>query len=37
MHPGELVLAGIIGTGRGQHPFHEPRPTTYAFLARDGN
>jgi len=25
MHPGELVLLRIIGTGRWQHPFHEQR------------
>jgi FtsP/CotA-like multicopper oxidase with cupredoxin domain len=36
MHPGELVLARIIGQGRLQHPFHE-HGNHLRVLARDGN
>ena len=36
MHPGELVLLRIIGTGRLQHPFHE-HGNHVRILARDGN
>lgn len=36
MHPGELVLARIIGQGRMQHPFHE-HANHVRVLARDGN
>jgi FtsP/CotA-like multicopper oxidase with cupredoxin domain len=36
MHPGELVLARITGTGRWQHPFHE-HGNHLRTLARDGN
>jgi FtsP/CotA-like multicopper oxidase with cupredoxin domain len=36
MHPGELVLLRIIGTGRWQHPFHE-HGNHVRVLARDGN
>ncbi len=36
MHPGELVLLRIIGTGRWQHPFHE-HGKHVRELARDGN
>ena len=36
MHPGELVLLRIIGTGRWQHPFHE-HGNHVRLLARDGN
>ncbi|GAB3626133.1 copper oxidase [Pandoraea terrae] len=36
MHPGELVLLRIIGTGRWQHPFHE-HGNHVRILARDGN
>jgi FtsP/CotA-like multicopper oxidase with cupredoxin domain len=36
MHPGELVLLRIIGTGRAQHPFHE-HGNHVRVLARDGN
>ena len=36
MHPGELTLLRIIGTGRWQHPFHE-HGNHVRILARDGN
>ena len=36
MHPGEMVLLRIIGTGRWQHPFHE-HGNHVRVLARDGN
>jgi FtsP/CotA-like multicopper oxidase with cupredoxin domain len=36
MHPGELVLLRVIGTGRWQHPFHE-HGNHVRVLARDGN
>jgi FtsP/CotA-like multicopper oxidase with cupredoxin domain len=36
MHPGELVLLRVIGTGRAQHPFHE-HGNHVRVLARDGN
>jgi FtsP/CotA-like multicopper oxidase with cupredoxin domain len=36
MHPGEMVLLRIIGTGRWQHPFHE-HGNHVRILARDGN
>jgi FtsP/CotA-like multicopper oxidase with cupredoxin domain len=36
MHPGELVLLRVIGTGRAQHPFHE-HGNHVRLLARDGN
>jgi FtsP/CotA-like multicopper oxidase with cupredoxin domain len=36
MHPGELVLVRVIGTGRWQHPFHE-HGNHLRVLARDGN
>ena len=36
MHPGELVLVRIIGTGRWQHPFHE-HGNHVRTLARDAN
>lgn len=36
MHPGELVLLRIIGSGRWQHPFHE-HGNHVRLLARDGN
>ncbi len=36
MHPGELVLLRVIGTGRLQHPFHE-HGNHVRILARDGN
>ena len=36
MHPGELVLLRVIGTGRLQHPFHE-HGNHVRVLARDGN
>ncbi len=36
MHPGELVLLRILGTGRWQHPFHE-HGNHVRILARDGN
>jgi FtsP/CotA-like multicopper oxidase with cupredoxin domain len=36
MHPGELVLLRIVGTGRWQHPFHE-HGNHVRLLARDGN
>src|SRR5256714_2071481 len=36
MHPGDLVLLRIIGTGRLQHPFHE-HGNHVRMLARDGN
>jgi len=36
MHPGELVLLRIVGTGRWQHPFHE-HGNHVRILARDGN
>ncbi len=36
MHPGELVLLRLIGTGRWQHPFHE-HANHVRILARDGN
>src|SRR5262249_55415741 len=36
MHPGELVLLRVIGTGRWQHPFHE-HGNHVRLLARDGN
>jgi len=36
MHPGEVVLARIIGQGRMQHPFHE-HGNHLRVLARDGN
>jgi FtsP/CotA-like multicopper oxidase with cupredoxin domain len=36
MHPGELVLVRVTGTGRWQHPFHE-HGNHVRTLARDGN
>jgi len=36
MHPGELTLLRVIGTGRWQHPFHE-HGNHVRVLARDGN
>jgi FtsP/CotA-like multicopper oxidase with cupredoxin domain len=36
MHPGDLTLLRIIGTGRWQHPFHE-HGNHVRVLARDGN
>jgi FtsP/CotA-like multicopper oxidase with cupredoxin domain len=36
MHPGELVLLRVIGTGRWQHPFHE-HGNHVRILGRDGN
>jgi FtsP/CotA-like multicopper oxidase with cupredoxin domain len=36
MHPGDLTLLRIIGTGRWQHPFHE-HGNHVRLLARDGN
>ena len=36
MHPGELVLIRVIGTGRWQHPFHE-HGNHVRILGRDGN
>ncbi|HEY1270466.1 MAG TPA: multicopper oxidase family protein, partial [Terriglobales bacterium] len=36
MHPGELVLLRIVGTGRWQHPFHE-HGNHVRVLGRDGN
>ena len=36
MHPGELTLLRVIGTGRAQHPFHE-HGNHVRLLARDGN
>jgi FtsP/CotA-like multicopper oxidase with cupredoxin domain len=36
MHPGELVLLRVIGTGRAQHPFHE-HGNHVRVLARDGH
>jgi FtsP/CotA-like multicopper oxidase with cupredoxin domain len=36
MHPGELTLLRILGTGRWQHPFHE-HGNHVRVLARDGN
>jgi len=36
MHPGELVLLRVIGTGRAQHPFHE-HGNHVRVLGRDGN
>ncbi|MEN6587578.1 MAG: multicopper oxidase family protein [Sulfuricella sp.] len=36
MHPGELVLLRVIGTGRWQHPFHE-HGNHVRVLARDGH
>jgi FtsP/CotA-like multicopper oxidase with cupredoxin domain len=36
MHPGELTLIRVIGTGRWQHPFHE-HGNHVRVLARDGN
>jgi FtsP/CotA-like multicopper oxidase with cupredoxin domain len=36
MHPGDLVLLRIVGTGRWQHPFHE-HGNHVRILARDGN
>jgi len=36
MHPGELVLLRVIGTGRLQHPFHE-HGNHVRVLARDGH
>ena len=36
MHPGELTLLRITGTGRWQHPFHE-HGNHVRILARDGN
>jgi FtsP/CotA-like multicopper oxidase with cupredoxin domain len=36
MHPGELVLLRVTGTGRWQHPFHE-HGNHVRILARDGN
>jgi FtsP/CotA-like multicopper oxidase with cupredoxin domain len=36
MHPGELTLLRIAGTGRWQHPFHE-HGNHVRILARDGN
>jgi FtsP/CotA-like multicopper oxidase with cupredoxin domain len=36
MHPGELVLLRVVGTGRWQHPFHE-HGNHVRVLGRDGN
>jgi FtsP/CotA-like multicopper oxidase with cupredoxin domain len=36
MHPGDLTLLRVIGTGRWQHPFHE-HGNHVRILARDGN
>ncbi len=36
MHPGELTLLRVLGTGRWQHPFHE-HGNHVRVLARDGN
>lgn len=36
MHPGDLTLVRVIGTGRWQHPFHE-HGNHVRMLARDGN
>ncbi len=36
MHPGELVLLRVTGTGRWQHPFHE-HGNHVRILGRDGN
>ncbi len=36
IHPGELMLLRIAGTGRWQHPFHE-HGNHVRVLARDGN
>ena len=36
MHPGDLTLLRVIGTGRWQHPFHE-HGNHVRLLARDGN
>jgi hypothetical protein len=36
MHPGELSLIRVVGTGRWQHPFHE-HANHVRILARDGN
>jgi FtsP/CotA-like multicopper oxidase with cupredoxin domain len=36
MHPGDLTLLRVIGTGRWQHPFHE-HGNHVRVLARDGN
>ena len=36
MHPGELTLLRVIGTGRWQHPFHE-HANHVRVLGRDGN
>ncbi len=36
MHPGELTLLRVVGTGRWQHPFHE-HANHVRILARDGN
>jgi len=36
MHPGELTLLRILGTGRWQHPFHE-HGNHVRVLGRDGN
>jgi FtsP/CotA-like multicopper oxidase with cupredoxin domain len=36
MHPGDLTLVRVIGTGRWQHPFHE-HGNHVRVLARDGN
>ena len=36
MHPGELTLIRVVGTGRWQHPFHE-HGNHVRILGRDGN
>jgi hypothetical protein len=36
IHPGELALVRVIGTGRWQHPLHE-HGNHLRLLARDGN
>jgi FtsP/CotA-like multicopper oxidase with cupredoxin domain len=36
VHPGELALIRVVGTGRWQHPFHEHANHLHV-LARDGN
>lgn len=36
MHPGELVLLRLVGSGRWQHPFHE-HANHIRILGRDGN
>jgi FtsP/CotA-like multicopper oxidase with cupredoxin domain len=36
LHPGEMGLIRIVGTGRWQHPFHEHANHLH-ILARDGN